>query len=350
MFSDVIKSALEKEVAGQQRAVNSIVRGATRAVSGLMPSDTPRCSYMLMGPTGTGKTHVVRTLARVLQGDSTRLVVADCSHFVQGDPWTALVGQLAPLFVVPRPGAHWSILDTPPLSILLIDYLERGRPELSKALAAALETGHLTLPDGRMGSLRNTLVFITSSLCAAEIFDQGAGIGFSGAVEGNTGEDGEKLFRSCHAEAEEHFGADLMARLDALLLFHPLRQEDLAGILDRMFEELNRQIGLRGFGCRLLEPAKEFLVKKGGENLRFGARDLVRAHRRFVEFPVGDLMVSGRIPSGGLVLIDHKPGSETLHFTIRPGGSEHMAAPREAVPQAIRVDWTEESPLSDVVH
>jgi ATP-dependent Clp protease ATP-binding subunit ClpC len=350
MLSDVIKSALEKEVAGQQRAVNSIVRGATRAVSGLMPSETPRCAYVLMGPTGTGKTHVVRTLTKVLQGDSTRLVICDCSHFAQGDPWSALVKQIAPLFMVPRIGGHWTVLDTPPLSILLIDYLERGRPELSKALAAALETGHLTLPDGRQGSLRNTLIFITSSLCASEIFDEDSGIGFAGAVEGRGTDNGEKLFRTCHAEAEEHFGADLMARLDGLLLFHPLREEHLAGILDRMFEGLNREIALRGFACRLAEPAKAFLLEKGLENLRFGARHLVRAHRRFVEFPVGDLMVSRRIPSGGLVLIDHKPGDENLHFAIRPGGSEHLVTPPESMPQSVTVDWDEDKPGSGAVH
>jgi ATP-dependent Clp protease ATP-binding subunit ClpC len=347
MFSNVIKSALEQEMAGQRRAVNSVVRGVTRAVSGLTQPEVSRCSYLLMGPTGTGKTHLVRTLAKVLHGGEPRLVVADCTHFAQGDPWSALVGQIAPLFVFPHRGGKWAVLDTHPLSIILIDYLERGRPEVSKALAAALETGHVTLPEGRQGSLRNTLVFITSSLCSSEIFDEGSGIGFAGGVEDKEDEDEEKLFWTCHAEAEQHFGTDLMARLDGLLIFHPLQEEHLAAILERMVVSLNQRLATRGFECRLMPRAKEFLVQKGRHNLKFGARNLVRAHRRFVEFPVSDLMISGRIPPGGLVMVD-RGKDENLHFTVRRSGSEHLMAPPEVVPQGVPVHWEEDT--SSVVH
>ena len=101
MLSDVIQAALEKEIAGQPRAVLSAVRGITRALSGLVPREGPHCSYMFVGPSGTGKTHLVRTLAKILHDDEQRLVIADCTHFAAGDPWSAFVAQLAPLFVLP---------------------------------------------------------------------------------------------------------------------------------------------------------------------------------------------------------------------------------------------------------
>jgi ATP-dependent Clp protease ATP-binding subunit ClpC len=241
----------------------------------------------------------------------------------------------------------WAVLDTPPLSIILIDYLERGRPEVSKALAAALETGHVTLPEGRQGSLRNALVFITSSLCSSQIFDEGTGIGFSGAVDEKDGEDEEKLFWTCHEEAEKHFGADLMARLDGLLLFHPLQDEHLAEILERKLQNMNQRLATRGFECRLRPAAKEFLVQRGRHNLKFGARNLVRAHRRFVEFPVSDLMISGRIPPGGLVMVD-RGADGNLHFTVQRSGSEHLLSPPESLPQAVPIQWDEDVP--GVVH
>jgi ATP-dependent Clp protease ATP-binding subunit ClpA len=340
MLSDVIQSALEQEVAGQSRAVQSVVRGVTRALGGLVPRGGPHCAYLFIGPTGTGKTHLVRTLAKLLHGEQTRMVVADCTHFASGDPWSAFVNQLTPLFVHPRMEGKWSVLDTPPLSIILIDYLERGRPEVSKALAAALETGRVALPEGRQGSLRNCLLFITSSLCSREILDEAPGIGFAGGLEEESGGVQEKLFKTCHAEAEEHFGADLIGRLDALVIFHRLQEPHLSGILDRLLLGLNRCAAPRGFRVELLPAAREFLVERGRKNLRLGARDLVRAHRRFVEFPVSDLLVSGRIPPGGLIVVDQQAEQEHLHFSIR---RQEAGAPAATGPlREIPVQWEEE--------
>jgi len=141
MFSDALKAALEREIVGQPAAVASVVRGTTRVLSGLTPRERTWAAYMFMGPSGTGKTQLVRTLARTLHGEGPGLHVADCTHFVHADPWTAFVTQLAPMFSLPRMSAGGSVLDAPPLSIILIEYLERGRKEIGKALTAALDTG-----------------------------------------------------------------------------------------------------------------------------------------------------------------------------------------------------------------
>ncbi|MDX1387643.1 MAG: AAA family ATPase [Acidobacteriota bacterium] len=320
MFSNVFKAALEKEIAGQAYAVNSVVRGVVRAVSGLVPREGPLCAYMFMGPTGTGKTHLVHTLARILHGDDRRTVVADCTHFAHGDPWMAFVGQLTPVFTVPRMENKWSVLDAAPLSIVLIEYLERGPKEVTKALAAALETGQLTLPEGRRGSLRNCLVFMTTGLCAKEILDEAPQIGFSGSEEGHDEHEDrlEKLFKLGRTTARETFGTDLMGRLDSLILFHRLEPEHLDAILDRLNDNLNHWLGGRGLRCEMRPSAREFLLERGRRELRAGARDLVRAHRRFVEFPVADLLISGQIPAGGHVIVDRDTGDDHLHFTVEP--------------------------------
>lgn len=326
MFSNVIKSALEREIVGQQTAVNGVVRGVTRAASGLVPRDGPRCAYMLMGPSGTGKTHLVRTLSRALHGDLSRLVVADCTHYVHGDPWIAFVMQIAPLFSSPRMENRWAVAETAPLSIILIEYLERSRPEVVKALAAALETGRVTLPEGRLGSLRNCLVFLTSSLCTREILDNGPRIGFSGS-QGEEAEEYGGIHKACWAAAQKHYGMDLMERLDSLLIFHGLGEEHLSEILNRIERRVNAFfLAPRGFTCELTPEAKKLLLDKG-HDLRLGARDLVRAFRRFVEFPVADLMISGRIPPGGTILADRRPGEEHLHFTVTAPTEQPADAP-----------------------
>ena len=346
LYSDVIRSALEREIAGQRRAVNSVVRGVTRAVGGLVPREGPLCAYMFMGPTGTGKTHLVRTLAQTLHGDERGLVVADCTHFAQGDPWLAFVRQLAPLFVVPRMGSKWAVLDTPPLSIILVEYLERGRPEVAKALTAALETGHLTLPEGRQGSLRNCLVFITSSLCSREILEQGPGIGFAGS-QGEEAEDNlQRLYKLCSSAAQEQFGGDLLGRLDGLITFDRLQEDHLSEILDRLVRAMNGWLARRGFCCELLSESRAFLLERGRADLRLGARDLVRAHRRFVEFPVADLLISGRIPTGARVLVDRKPGEEHLHFTVECGRPEPSSTASDDAPREIPVAWDDDFPVA----
>lgn len=346
MFSDVIQAALEKEVAGQPRAVQAVVRGVTRALSGLVPREGPHCAYLFLGPTGTGKTHLVRALAKFLHGDENRMVIADCTHFASGDPWSAFVLQMTPVFVRPRMEGKWSVLDTAPLSIILIDYLERGRPEVSKALAAALETGRIALPEGRQGSLRNCLIFITSSLCSREILDETAGIGFAGGLEEEENDGSrEKLFKTCYHEAQDHFGTDLLARLDSLIIFHRLQEGHLSEILDRLVLRLNQNTMQRGFQVDLTADACRFLLDRGRRNLRMGSRDLVRAYRRFIEFPVGDLMVSGRIAAGGRIHVDHRAGTEHLHFTVRRPHADAPLSDPWTERREIPVEWGAPAPV-----
>ena len=342
MFSNVLKTALEKEIAGQPAAVASVVRGTTRVMSGLTPRERSWCAYMFMGPSGTGKTQLVRTLAQTLHGEGRGLFIADCTPFVHGDPWTAFAAQLAPMFSQPRFEDEGPLLEAAPFSVLLVEYLERGRKEISKALTAALDTGRLTLPGGRLGSLRRCLVFITTSLCSREILEASPRIGFQGAGGGTLEDD--RVSKACRAQAEEHFGEDLVNRLDGLVVFHRLQDEHIGEIFDRRFDRMNRWIGERGFVCELLPAARQFLLDRSRGDTKLGARELVRVFRRFLEFPVADMMISRRIPPGGLVLIDHVSDEEHLHFTVtqRPRWDAPQA---QAQPQhEVAVQWGDPAP------
>lgn len=333
MFSDLIKSALEKEVVGQPRAVNTIVRGVTRLMSGMMPRERQLCAYMLMGPTGTGKSHIVHTLARWLHNDGQRALVIDGS-VLTGDPRLAFAAQLAPLFAAVPPDSsaqHWSPLEAPPLSIVQVDFLERAAPEASRMLASCLETGQVTLPDGRRGSLRGSLVFMTSGLCSREILDEAPRIGFAGA-QGDDGGAEDRISTLCREQAEARFGGDLMGQLDGFVVFHRLQEEHLPAILDRRLARMDRWLCSRGCRCEVQPTARDFLLANAHSDLRFGARDLLRTHQKLVEFPVADLLVSGRLPPGSLLLVDHRAGEEHLHFTVTDASNAPHGAELHEIP------------------
>lgn len=334
MYSDVIKSRLEHEVVGQTRAVNSIVRGVTRVVSGLTPRERTFCAYMLIGPAGTGKTLLIQTLARILHGDDSRVIVIDSGQLSGFHPGIALATQLMPLYGQ----AQWNgrqpaaVAEPSPLGIVRVENLERGDKDAHKALAAVLETGQVALPDGRRGSLGNSILFLTSSLCAREILDEPT-IGFSGTPADEEDDGHEKLYGVCFDEAQKQFGGDLMSRLDRMVVFHALTEEHMASILDRRFQRLTEWLIARGFHCELQPTAREFLLERGKQDVRRGAYEIARAHQRFVEFPVADLLVSGRIPVGGVVSVDRIAGEEHLHFTVTgPGGMEGADRSRREIP------------------
>ena len=317
MFSDVLAAALYRDVVGQRHAIHSVIRGVTRVLSGLTPREHSHFASLFIGPAGTGKTHLIRVLARELHGDERRVVNADCTQVVPGDAWAALALQLAPLYAPGQEGRDWAVAEPPRLSIIHIEYLERAPRELAKALSVALETGHVLLPGGRRGSLASCLIFITSTLCSAEILDEAPRIGFTSVLDDEEADSEQsRIYKECRVKVEAQFGQDLLSRLDGLVLFHRLQEEHLADILSRRLERLNRYLQTRGFQATLSDAARDFLVERGRRDLRTGALDLIRTHQRLVEFPLADLLVSGRIPEGATVQIERRTDEEQLHFTV----------------------------------
>jgi ATP-dependent Clp protease ATP-binding subunit ClpC len=166
LFSVEIQGALSSDVVGQPRAVESVVRGVTRLLSGLTPVERTWCAYLFIGPTGTGRAHLVRTLARILHGREA-VFTLDCNPGGRPDWWSWFVEQLTPLFAKCGLDAASGRPTVP--NILVARDLECAPKAFYPTLASLLETGELALPGGRRGRLGDSLVFLTSGLCTEQI-------------------------------------------------------------------------------------------------------------------------------------------------------------------------------------
>ena len=325
MFSEMIKDALSREVVGQPHAIASIVRGVTRLASGMTPRERSWCAYLLLGPPGTGRAHLVRTLSRLLHGEE-RIVTVSCNPAGRADPWSWFVEQLYPLFA--QEGEDGPPLDGRAPRVVLIQDLEGAPPQLFPVIARVLETGELALPGGGRGHLHDCLVFLISGLCTREILDETPSFGFTGSAGEDYEEEQDAIYETCRAEAEKVFGLELLAQLDRLIVFRRLDAEHLASVLDSHFGRMSRWLARRGVECELEPAAREFLVSRGSQQELLGARDLVLAHRREVEFPLADLLLSRQLEAGVRVRVDRRPGEEHLHFAVEgsdgaPTGSAH---------------------------
>jgi ATP-dependent Clp protease ATP-binding subunit ClpC len=282
-------------------------------LSGLTPTERSWCAYLFIGPPGTGRAHLVRSLARVLHG-AEQVHTVNCNPGGQADPWMWFVQQLTPLFMRQE---HTSQADgLRPPSIILVQDLERAPKEFFPVLARTLETGQVPLPGGRCGRLDNSLIFLTTGICTAKILER-PGIGFSAGVPRDEPDEGQDNIQAiCRQEAETVFGLDLLAQFDNLIVFRRLEDEHLACVLEARFGRMSHWLATQGIVSDLRPAARTFLLKCGHPQRLLGARDLVVAYRREVEFPLADLLLSRQLEGGVSVVVDHRPGEEHLHFTV----------------------------------
>lgn len=346
MLSLSLRSALEREVVGQARAIQTVVRSVTLSFGGLANPEFPLGIYLFAGPSGTGKSHMARTLSRVLHGDTQRLAVVDCIQTAGHEEWSALSQQIIPYFRYHAADSTDAVLTMAPLSILLVEHLEQARPELVQALVATVETGRMTLPDGKCGSLAGCLVLMTSNLCAREIYEAGRQeIGFSPASNDLEETEKARIYQLVSTAAEKQWGADVLGHLDDLIVFHRLREAHLPFILRRLNRELNRRLAPRRITCELDSGAAGLVLGRGVRYIRHGAWVLVKVFRRFVVFPIADLVSSGNVPMGSRILVElEEHGGERLRFTVLAAADGTSTPDIDAdTPLSIPVEWQEPS-------
>jgi len=318
------EDALRQKIVGQDEAVQALGELYQVFCAGLHPPGRPIGNLLFLGPTGSGKTRIVEAAAEILFGDSRALIKVDCAEFQHSHEIAKLIGsppgylghrETHPL--ITQEELAKSHRDELKLSFLLFDEIEKASDALWQLLLGILDKATLTLGDNRRVDLSQTVIFLTSNLGGGEITElmQG-GMGFIRPKDMPAKGLNEKVERTAVEAARRKFSPEFMNRLDKVVVFHPLKREQLDEVLDIELGHVQKRVldsATSPFQFRVTNEAKQFLLQEGTDQ-RYGARHLKRAIERYVVCPIARLLATAQVGSGDVLLIDRHSGEEELAF------------------------------------
>ena len=316
--------ALRARVVGQEEAVQALVDLYQMFCAGLQSPSRPIGNLLFLGPTGTGKTRTVEAAAEILFGDSRAVIKVDCAEFQHSHEIAKLIGsppgylghrETHPLITQEALAAsHREHLK---LSFLLFDEIEKASDSLWQLLLGMLDKATLTLGDNRKVDLSQTVIFMTSNLGGSQIADlMHGGMGFIQPKDKATTGLNEKVQRTAVEAARRNFSPEFMNRLDKVVVFHPLKREELDEVLEIELMQVQKRVldsTTRPFFFRITGEGREFLLEEGTDQ-RYGARHLKRAIERYVVYPIARLLATTQVHQGDALVIDHHFGEEGLVF------------------------------------
>jgi ATP-dependent Clp protease ATP-binding subunit ClpB len=319
------EEALREKLVGQEEAVQALVDLYQVFCAGLQSPGRPVGNLLFLGPTGSGKTRTVEAAAEILFGDSRAVIKVDCAEFQHSHEIAKLIGsppgylghrETHPLITQEALAA--SHRDDLKLSFLLFDEIEKASDALWQLLLGILDKATLTLGDNRRVDLSQTMIFMTSNLGGAEITEMMTGrMGFAPAMLADTkARLDEKVERTASEAAKRKFAPEFINRIDKIVVFHPLRREQLEQILDIELANVQQRVmdlALRRFRFHVAPEAREFLLREGTD-LKYGARHLKRAIERYMVSPLARLLATHQVNGGDVLLIDRHPGDKGLAF------------------------------------
>jgi len=287
------EAEMEKVIVGQHEAVTAICKALRRSRADLKDPRRPIGSFLLLGPTGVGKTLLAKTLAEQLFGDSKSLIQLDMSEYMEKFNVSRLIGSPPGYVGYEEGGQLTEQVRRKPYSVVLFDEIEKAHPDVWNMLLQILEEGKLTDNVGRVVNFRNTIILMTSNVGSEVIRRQGT-IGFGPASEEMTY---ERIREKILDEAKRVFRPEFLNRLDDVIVFRPLNKEDLIAILDLEVGKVLSRLQQRNIWLELDAAAKEFLVQKGYDP-QYGARPMRRAVERYLEDPLAEEILRGTIHEG----------------------------------------------------
>lgn len=302
-----MEEALHKRVISQEPALTAIARAVRRSRAGIKDPRRPIGSFIFLGPTGVGKTLLARALAEFLFGDEEALVQLDMSEYMEKFNVSRLVGAPPGYVGYEEGGQLTERIRRRPYAVVLLDEIEKAHPDVFNILLQVLEDGRLTDSFGRKVDFRNTVLIMTSNL-GAELLKKQGSIGFAPTTAAVTF---DKMKEQLLDEVKRTFKPEFMNRIDEVIVFHPLSQENLVKIVEVEIGMVKERLREQGISVELDNSAKEFLVEKGFDQV-YGARPLKRVIQRHLEDPLAESVIARRTKAGSTLRVFRK--GEALEF------------------------------------
>jgi ATP-dependent Clp protease ATP-binding subunit ClpB len=294
-----MEATLARRVIGQKEAVKAVATAVRRARAGLQDPNRPIGSFMFLGPTGVGKTELTKALAAFLFDDETAMVRIDMSEYMEKHSVSRLIGAPPGYVGYEEGGALTEAVRRRPYQVVLFDEIEKAHTDVFNVLLQVLDDGRLTDGQGRTVDFRNVLVIMTSNLGSEYLVNQAEG------------EDSFSVQNEVMSVVRGHFRPEFLNRIDEIILFHRLRREDMGAIVDIQMVRLGRLLEERKMRIELDEKARRWLAERGYDPA-YGARPLKRVIQKYVQDPLAERILAGRIKDGATIQV----GSGEYGLTI----------------------------------
>ncbi|HPE57302.1 MAG TPA: ATP-dependent Clp protease ATP-binding subunit [Bacteroidales bacterium] len=306
-------------VIGQDNAITKVVKSIRRNRAGLKDPNKPIGTFIFLGPTGVGKTHLAKVLARYLFDSEDALVRVDMSEYMEKFAVSRLVGAPPGYVGYEEGGQLTEKVRRKPYSIVLLDEIEKAHPDVFHLLLQVLDDGLLTDSFGRKVDFKNTILIMTSNIGSRQLKDFGQGVGFNTAAKKSAR---DSFARGVIENAlKKAFTPEFLNRIDDVVIFDSLEREDIHKIIDIELKHLFKRIMDLGYNIDVSEKAKDFIVDKGWDE-QYGARPLKRAIQKYVEDPLAEEIIKHNLSSGDKIFVDFKKDAEELTIQIEKAKKE----------------------------
>lgn len=307
-----MEDELHRRVIGQDQAIRALSQAIRRTRAGLKDPKRPGGSFIFAGPSGVGKTELSRTLAAFLFGDQDALIQLDMSEYSEKHTASRLFGAPPGYVGYDEGGQLTEKVRRKPFSVVLFDEIEKAHPDIFNALLQVLEDGRLTDSQGRVVDFKNTVIIMTTNLGTRDI-SKTLGLGFhnSDDVLGNY----ERMKAKVGDELKQHFRPEFLNRIDDIVVFHQLSEDEITQIVDLMIANLDERLRAKDMGIELTTPAKLLLAKRGYDPV-LGARPLRRTIQREIEDVLSEKILFGELKPGEITLVDVVTVDEKDTFTF----------------------------------
>lgn len=304
-----MREELHKAVVGQDEAIDAVTRAIQRSRSGLRNIRRPVGSFMFLGPTGVGKTHLAKILATFLFGNEDALITIDMSEYMEKFAVSRLAGAPPGYVGYNEGGQLTEQVRRRPYSVVLFDEIEKAHPDVFNTLLQVLEDGHMTDATGRKVDFRNAVIVMTSNVGARRI-GKGTSVGFQ---RESIDDEHQRMKDRVMEEVKKIFNPEFLNRVDEIVVFHRLTHGQMMAIVDIHAAEVIERLKEKGVRLALSGEAKEFIVREGTDE-QYGARPLRRAVQQYIEDPLSELLLKGAFEPGTEVVVRPAEGEKRLMF------------------------------------